>query len=258
MREAEELHGDLRSLSHDLKRAAMEQVFRCGLSGDAQVESSIGLVPEGWVVEDLDENHTVQTGGTPARGNASYWEGGTIPWVKTAEVSYTTIVDTSEHITESALAETTVKLFPVGTVLLAMYGQGVTRGKVAKLGVDATCNQACAAIRSPEGVIDPDYLYYFLEWQYESIRSRAHGGQQQNLSLDIVRKIPIAYPADHAQQRQIASLLKSIDDKVGLHRDRTRVVQELFQRLLHDLMTGAISSEELTLRSVSSNAESAT
>jgi type I restriction enzyme, S subunit len=247
IRDAEDLHGDLHSLSHGLKRAVMEQVFRHGLSGSAQVESNIGLVPDGWVVEELGETHTVQTGDTPARSNESYWDGGTIPWVKTSEVSYSTIVETSEHITNAALAETTVKLFPVGTILLAMYGQGVTRGKVAKLGIEAACNQACAAIQSLEGVVDADYLYYFLEWQYESIRSRAHGGHQQNLSLDIVRKIPIAYPLDLARQQEIVSLYKSIDDKVGLHSDRIRAVREIFQRLLRDLMTGEISSDDLVL-----------
>jgi type I restriction enzyme, S subunit len=255
VREAEELHSDLGSLSYDLQRAAMEEVFRRGLAGHAQVESTIGPVPEGWVVEQLGQNHSVQTGGTPARGNTAYWSDGTIPWVKTAEVSYTTIVETSEHITERALADTTVKLFPAGTILLAMYGQGVTRGKVAKLGIEATCNQACAAIRSLEGVVEADYLYFFLQWQYEHIRRRAHGGQQQNLSLDIVRKIPIAYPADVAQQREIASLLKPIDDKIGLQRDRVRVIRELFQRLLRDLMTGEISSEDVVFSPVLTSAE---
>jgi type I restriction enzyme, S subunit len=253
VREAEQAHSDLRSLTHNLKRAAMEHIFRQGLAGDAQVDSIIGLVPESWVVEELGENHTVRTGGTPARGNASYWEGGTIPWVKTAEVSYMTIRGTAEHVTQTALNKTNLKLFPAGTVLLAMYGQGITRGKVAKLGIEATCNQACAAIQSTEGVIDADFLYYFLEWQYQSIRSRAHGGQQQNLSLDIVRKIPIAYPANLAQQREMVAVLKAIDDKICLHRDRLRVVRELFSRLMLDLMAGGISSEALVLPSTPSS-----
>jgi type I restriction enzyme, S subunit len=237
VRKAEATHNELRALSQDLKRATMEQVFRQGLSGVTQIDSPLGPVPDTWVIEELGVNHSVQTGGTPSRGNPTYWDGATIPWVKTAEVSYGKILETSEHITEKALAETNVKLFPAGTLLLAMYGQGVTRGKVARLGIDATCNQACAAIQSHGRKIDADYLFYFLEWQYESVRRRAHGGQQQNLSLDIVRRIPIAYPEDLAEQREIASLLGSIADKVELHRDRVGVVRELFQRLLRDLVT---------------------
>lgn len=247
LRDAQRLHGELLAGTNELKRAVMEMVFRAGLHGSPQVDSSIGLVPEDWVVESLGESHTVQTGGTPRRNNASYWDDGAIPWVKTAEVAYATIVETSEHITERALAETSIKLFDPGTLLLAMYGQGVTRGKVAKLGIAATCNQACAAIQSRAGVVDPDYLQLYLEWNYEYIRSRAHGGQQQNLNLDIVRQLPVAYPPAIEEQRAIASLLNSIDAKLRLHRDRVTVVQELYQRLLHDLMTGEIRADQLTL-----------
>ncbi|WP_220039848.1 restriction endonuclease subunit S [Nonomuraea aridisoli] len=245
IREAEVLHGELRAGAIELKRAAMEQVFRRGLLSEDQVDSLLGLIPEGWVVEELGDSHTVQTGGTPSRRNSRYWEGGTIPWVKTAEVSYSTITETSEHITATALEETNVKLFPAGTLLLAMYGQGVTRGKVGKLGIKATCNQACAAIQCPGGIVDPDYLYYFLEWQYENIRARAHGGQQQNLSLDIVRKIPIAYPRDLSQQQEIATLFRSIDQKIELHQARLDRLRELYQRVLLDIMTGEVSADDL-------------
>jgi type I restriction enzyme S subunit len=247
IREAEVLHGELRTGADELKRAAMEQVFRHGLLGGDQVESPVGLVPGEWVVEELGDTHLVQTGGTPSRSNLRYWDGGTIPWVKTGEVSYSTITETSEYITPAALQETTVRLFPAGTLLLAMYGQGVTRGKVGKLGIEATCNQACAAISCPEGHVDADYLYYFLEWNYESIRARAHGGQQQNLNLDIVRRIPIAYPADLSQQQEIVGMLRAIDQKVELHQARLDRLKELYQRVLLDVMTGEVSVDDLTL-----------
>lgn len=247
IREAEVLHRELRARADEVKRAAMEQVFRRGLLGGDQVDSSVGLVPEAWVVEELGDSHAVQTGGTPSRSNPCYWDGGTIPWVKTGEVSYSTIFESSEHITPAALQETTVRLFPAGTLLLAMYGQGVTRGKVGKLGIEATCNQACAAINCPDGQVDDDYLYYFLEWQYESIRARAHGGQQQNLNLDIVRRVPIAYPRDLGQQQEIAGLLHAMDQKVELHQARLDRLKELFQRVLLDIMTGEVSVDDLVL-----------
>lgn len=245
IREAEVLHGELLSGASELKRAAMEQVFRHGLLNEDQVDSLLGLIPKGWVIEELGGSHTVQTGGTPSRRNSRYWEGGTIPWVKTGEVSYSTITETFEHITAAALEETNVKLFPAGTLLLAMYGQGVTRGKVGKLGIKATCNQACAAIQCPDRTVHPDYLYYFFEWQYESIRARAHGGQQQNLSLDIVRRIPIAYPRDLDQQQSIVSLFRAIDQKVELHQARLDRLRELYQRVLLATMTGEVSADDL-------------
>ncbi|MCY0951586.1 restriction endonuclease subunit S [Streptomyces sp. H27-S2] len=229
----------------ELKGVALHELFARGVRGEPQKETEFGQVPEGWVVEELGDSHTVQTGGTPSRRDSRYWDGGTIPWVKTAEVSYSTITETSEHITVAALKETSVKLFPAGTLLLAMYGQGVTRGKVGKLGTEATCNQACAALRCPDGSVAPDYLYYFLEWQYENIRARAHGGQQQNLSLDIVRTIPIAYPRDLNQQQEIAALLKTIDQNRELQRAKLELLKELFDRMLHDLMTGNITVDDL-------------
>lgn len=229
----------------ELKDVTLHELFARGVRGGPQKDTEFGLVPDGWVVEELGYSHTVQTGGTPSRRESRYWEDGTIPWVKTAEVSYSTITETSEHITAAALEETNVKLFPAGTLLLAMYGQGVTRGKVGKLGTEATCNQACAAIRCPDGIVVPDYLYYFLEWQYENIRARAHGGQQQNLSLDIVRAIPIAYPRDLDQQQEIAALLKTIDQNRELQRAKLDLLKELFERMLHDLMTGNVKVDDL-------------
>lgn len=247
IRAAQVLNGDLRECAHELKRAVMEVVFRRGLHGEQQIDSEAGLVPEGWIVEKLGDSHTVQTGATPSRSNPRYWDTGTIPWVKTAEVSYATITETSEHVTPAALEETNIKLLPPDTLLLAMYGQGVTRGKVAKLGIHATCNQACAAIRCPSGAVNPDYLYFFLEWQYESIRGRAHGGQQQNLSLDIVRTIPVAYPCDAEEQLKIAKLLGAIDEKVRLHEMKLNTLQELYQRLLRGLMTGEVTFDQIVV-----------
>lgn len=257
IREAEMLHSELRAGADELKRAAMEQVFRRGLLGGDQIDSPVGPVPEDWAVEELGVAHVIQTGGTPSRSNPRYWDGGTIPWVKTGEVSYTTIAETSEYITPAALQETNVRLFPVGTLLLAMYGQGVTRGKVGKLGIEATCNQACAAINCRDQRVDADYLYYFLEWQYESIRARAHGGQQQNLNLDIVRRIPIAFPSDLRQQREIASLLRAIDQKVELHQARLTRLKELYQRVLLDIMTGEVPVDYLMLPARTPNGSAA-
>lgn len=103
------------------------------------------MVPEGWGESVLGDVSRVTSGGTPSRNNNNYW-GGTIPWVTTAEVDFNTITDTAEKITEEALNNSSAKLFPKGTILMAMYGQGKTRGKVAKLGIKASTNQACAAI----------------------------------------------------------------------------------------------------------------
>ncbi len=91
------------------------------------------MVPNGWKLGTIEEISSVSSGGTPSRKNESYWNGN-IPWVTTAEVQFKIIEDTAEKITEEGLANSSAKLFPVDTILIAMYGQGKTRGQVAKLG----------------------------------------------------------------------------------------------------------------------------
>ena len=98
------------------------------------------MVPDGWKLSTIEEISNVSSGGTPSRKNDAYWNG-TIPWVTTAEVKFKVIEDTSEKITEEGLANSSAKLFPVDTILMAMYGQGKTRGQVAKLGIKASTNQ---------------------------------------------------------------------------------------------------------------------
>jgi type I restriction enzyme S subunit len=231
----------------ELKRAAMQVLFTRGMRGETQKETEIGPVPESWKVEPLEFSHNIISGGTPSRRNPLYWENATIPWVKTTEINYCVIEKTEECITQAGLNESAAKLLPAGTVLLAMYGQGVTRGKVAILGIVAACNQACAAIKPKTDQVNIKYLYHFLSFCYEDIRHLAHGGQQQNLNLDIVRNFPVTFPLDRKEQKEIISILDAIDRKIDLHRRKRAVLDELFKALLHKLMTGEIRVADLDL-----------
>jgi type I restriction enzyme S subunit len=235
-----------------LKRVAMRELFTRGLRSEPHMDSEVGKVPESWIVEHIGSHHHVVSGGTPARGTALYWDGGDIPWVKTAEIDYCEILTTEEHITRAGLNESAAKLLPPRTLLLAMYGQGVTRGKVAILGVDAACNQACAAILPTSGSVLTKYLYHFLTFRYEAIRQLAHGGQQQNLNLEIVREFPIAYPSEEQYQHEIVAILDAIDRKIDLHKRKRAVLEELFKSLLHKLMTGEIRVADLDLSALDS------
>jgi type I restriction enzyme S subunit len=203
------------------------------------------IVPDGWVSEELGRNCIVSSGGTPARGVDAYWVGGTIPWVKTAEVNYRVITETEERITDKGLLGSAAKLLPPDTLLLAMYGQGVTRGRVALLGVEAASNQACAAIQTDGGALLPKFLYHLLRAQYEFIRGRAHGGQQQNLNLDLVRSLPIAYPADLDEQRGIVAALDAIDAIADVHGEKLRILRALFVSLMQGLLVGGVDAAGL-------------
>ena len=237
--------------AQELKRAAMLELFTRGLRGEPQKETEIGPVPESWELVSIGAHHSVVSGGTPSRGNPAFWSGGTIPWVKTTEVDYCVITETEEHITPLGLESSAAKMLPAGTLLMAMYGQGITRGKVAILGIEAACNQACAAILPKDGTVLPRYLYHFLTWRYDAIRSLAHGGQQQNLNLEIVRELPLTFPQSQDEQCDIVTILDAVDRKIDLHRKKREVLEELFESLLHKLMTGEIAVSDLDLSALS-------
>lgn len=247
VRQAYQCEQSLLTLHRELKQQVMRQLFTCGLRGKAQKETEIGFIPAHWELDHIGTHHAVVSGGTPSRGNPAFWIRGTIPWAKTTEVNYCVINQTSEHITPEGLAASAAKLLPAGTILLAMYGQGVTRGRVAILGIEATCNQACAAITPKDGTVSPKFLYHFLAWRYEAIRELAHGGQQQNLNLDIVRDLNIAYPLDPIEQQEIVEILDALDQKIMLHKKKKSVLDELFRSLLNKLMTGELSVNDLDL-----------
>lgn len=229
-----------------LKRAAMREVFTNGLRGEALKESETGLIPESWRLEPLGGHFSVASGGTPARSTLDYWSGGRIPWVKTTEVNYQPIRTTEEKITDNGLSNSAAKLFAPGTLLMAMYGQGVTRGRVALLEIEAACNQACAAITPTSHDLSTNFLFHWLTHRYESIRQLAHGGQQQNLNLDIVRSLWTPC-LSYDEQNDIIAILDAIDRKVALHREKLGVLETLSNALLHNLMTGGIRVSDLNL-----------
>ncbi|MBA3341435.1 MAG: restriction endonuclease subunit S [Gemmatimonadaceae bacterium] len=233
--------------ARELKRDAMRVLFSQGLRGEALKESEVGPVPESWLLEPLGAHCLVASGGTPSRGDPAYWQGGKIPWVKTGEIAYCVINETEEHITKAGLDGSAAKLLPAGTLLMAMYGQGVTRGKVAILGIEAACNQACAAMRPSDDAVDPKYLYHFLTYRYAAIRQMAHGGHQQNLNLDIVKDLPVAFSLEENEQQEIVAILDAVDRKIELHRRKRNVIDELFKALLHKLITGEIRVADLDL-----------
>jgi type I restriction enzyme S subunit len=149
---------------------------------------------------------TIKTGGTPSRANAAYW-GGTIPWVKTGEVNYEDIFDSEEKITELGYNESAVKLIPRDSVLMALYGQGPTLGRVAQLRVESTVNQACAAIfPSPE--FNMRYVYQYLVNQYANIRSLARGASQPNINALIVKDFFVPSPPLSRQKEVVAEFAK--------------------------------------------------
>jgi type I restriction enzyme S subunit len=193
------------------------------------------MVPNGWKLSTIKEVSNVSSGGTPSRKNDNYW-GGDIPWATTAEVQFKTIFDTAQMITEEGLNNSSAKLFPVDTILMAMYGQGKTRGQVAKIGIETTTNQACAAIILKDGY-DVDYYYQFLMSRYEHIRQMSNSGGQENLSAGIVKSIQVPVPP-LPEQKEIAQILSSWDKAITTTEQLLANSQQQKKAIMQQLLTG--------------------
>ena len=197
--------------------------------------SDVGIIPEEWEVRRIADVASVGSGGTPRREIAAYW-GGSIPWITTTQIDFGLITEADQFITEEGLRNSAAKLLPVGTLLMALYGQGKTRGKVGVLGIAATTNQACAAITIQKGV-SLDFILHYLTSRYEEIRNSSNSGSQENLNVNIVKGIPVAFPP-FPEQRAIAQALSDAD---ALLANLDRVIakkRDLKQATMHKLLTG--------------------
>lgn len=170
------------------------------------------MLPKTWHRSTLGEIARISSGGTPDRSKPEYW-GGDVPWVTTGEIQFNTITDTAEKITSAGLQNSSAKLFPPRTLLMAMYGQGKTRGQVAKLAIEATTNQNSAAILLKDGH-DSDFYFQFLSSQYENIRDFGHSGGISHLNAGLLRVISVPV-APINEQRRIAQILSTWDQAIA-------------------------------------------
>ncbi len=223
------------------KKGLMQQLFP--REGETQPRLRF---PEFWDAPDWEKGSLgsifeTTSGGTPSRTEASYWDGD-IPWITTSLVNFGVINSAEEFITKDGLNNSSAKLLPKGTVLIAMYGQGKTRGQVALLGVEATTNQACAAIRPKKG-INPYFVFLNLAGRYDEFRSLSNSGGQENLSQGLIRNFPFAYPLDEDEQNRIANCLHSLDDLINSAASELETLKTHKKGLMQQLFPSAEAVE---------------
>jgi type I restriction enzyme S subunit len=190
-----------------------------------------------WSTNKIEEISIVTSGGTPSRNVSDYWNGD-IPWVTTSLVDFNVINEAEEFITQVGLDNSSAKLFHKDTILMAMYGQGITRGKVAILGIDATTNQACAAIKLKNG-FETKFIFQNLMNRYEEIRDLSNEGGQKNLSAGIIKEILISFP-EKEEQTKIASFLSAVDEKISQLTQKHELLSQYKQGMMQKLFSQQI------------------
>lgn len=194
-----------------------------------------GLIPECWEYKLIGEIASVFSGGTPNRKIAEYWDGD-IPWVTTTLIDGAAINAANEYITRKGVESSSAKWCKAGTILMAMYGQGKTRGKVGVLGIDATINQACAAIELKDSS-STTFVLQVLNSMYEDIRDLSNSGGQENLSSGIIKNIGIPYPP--AEERSaIANALSDVDALINSLEKLIAKKQAIKTATMQQLLTG--------------------
>lgn len=161
---------------------------------------------------------TVRNGTTPSRNNPAFWNG-TIPWLPTGKVNERYIETADECITKLALQKCSLRLIPAGSTLVAMIGEGTTRGKAALLRIDATTNQNFAAVSPGDGIL-PEFLFYQLESCYEPLRHWSHGTNQQALNTKLVSDFPIWVPRIDEQREIVAEIAALESQRMAAERRR--------------------------------------
>ena len=226
------------------KLSVITEAVTKGLNPNVPMKDSgvewIGEIPEHWQVPKIKYLATIASGGTPDRSHPEYWNG-SINWAKTGELQNNELYETEEKITELALENSSAKVFSVDTILVAMYGQGKTRGMTALLKVPSATNQACAGITVYSKDITVSYLWLFLMGAYDAIREKANGSGQLNLSGALIADFNVTLPPIEEQMnicKTVAMRLPHIDSII---KQKETIVDKLTaykKSLIYEVVTG--------------------
>lgn len=172
----------------------------------------------------------IVSGGTPKSTIESFYNPKEIPWLKTGEVNYSRIYDTATYISKEGLDRSSAKLIPINSVIVAMYGQGDTAGRVAINKIPLSTNQACCNLIIDNSKANYEYIYYLLSMIYEKLVSLKNGGAQPNLNVKTIKNIEILLP-DLKVQNVVASILSAYDDLIENNQKQIQLLEEAAQRL---------------------------
>ena len=198
-----------------------------------------------WKETELGKIAFTTSGGTPSRKNENYYSGGTIPWVKSGELEFGTITKTEEFITQAGIDNSSAKIFPKGTLLIALYG--ATIGKLSFLGIDAATNQAVCGIFEND-TVDLKYLYYFLLFQRPNLVRQGIGGAQPNISQTILKKLMVPYPKEKSEQERIVAKIEELFSKLDNGVETLKKTKQQLAVYRQAVLKEAFSSNEKSVK----------
>ena len=251
------LTSDLRSAMPHIKRQSLDKIYNYwkekSISEGGRLKSPMlssysesgDTLPDCWVKTQIGHVFSVYVGATPSRSEVDFWNGN-IPWVSSAEVAFCRINDTKEKITQEGIRSASTELHPKGTVMLAMIGQGKTRGQPAILDVEACHNQNTAALEVPAGFCVSEFLYYYLCEKYEENRTVGGGNNQMALNKKKVQELPFPLPPFEEQGeivRRVDQLFAFADQVEQQVKNAQTRVDKLTQSILAKAFRGELTAE---------------
>ena len=176
----------------------------------------------------LGDHAPTTSGSTPSRGIKQFWQPAEVAWVKTGEVAFVPITTTEEAISKLALAECSLSLLPPNSILIAMIGQGKTRGQSAILKIPATTNQNCFAVM-PNDTWEPDFLYLWMKSSYQDLRdlSADRGGSQAALNGALMNALEVPAPSKTEQQHMVARIQSAMTEIDALENSSKAALEDI-------------------------------
>lgn len=230
----------------ELRQAKIHQAVTKGLDASAPTKDSgvewIGEIPKHWEVSSLKWYAKIYSGGTPDKSNLKYWENGTIPWLGSGEVNQEIVNTPTSYITEEGLYKSSAKWMMKDSLILALAGQGKTKGMVAYMNFNATGNQSLASI-NPNPKLYSKYLFFYLKASYRILRGEAGEGQRDGLNLQILGAHTVLIPPIQEQEQIVAYLDEvtgKIDQAIFQKQEQITKLKEYKQSLINDVVTGKV------------------
>lgn len=223
--------------SFETRKAA---ILHKAFTGQLKIDNE-ELSIEDWEDTTIGECCRLGSGGTPSKSHPEYYENGDIPWLKTGEIDWNDIYDVEERITNEGVENSSAKIFPAESVVVAMYGMGVTRGKAAILKMPTATNQAVCVLQ-PNEKLNNRFLFYYFMCNYWQIRERSVGGNQLNLSGKIIASFPIKLPPLNFQL-SIVNFLDTVLEKESRAKEAAQTVLDQIALLKKSILARAFRGE---------------